>query len=126
MKVPFRLVVLGCLLAPPASAAMFGPDSEPCSDALSTALIVECTAAKTRTWDTRLNRAYAALAAAVDPPQREPLKAAQRLWLQFRDSNCRFYADHEGTFRLVLAAECLRSMTEDRAKELEVAAKPQG
>ena len=45
--------------------------------------------------------------------------AAQRLWVQYRDANCAFYGVQDGSIRQVQAAECIRSMTEDRAHELE-------
>jgi hypothetical protein len=49
--------------------------------------------------------------------------AAQRLWVQYRDANCAFYGVQDGSIRQVQAAECIRSMTEDRAHELEKAIK---
>jgi uncharacterized protein YecT (DUF1311 family) len=49
--------------------------------------------------------------------------AAQRLWVQYRDANCGFYGVQDGSIRQVQAAECIRSMTEDRAHELEKAMK---
>jgi len=51
--------------------------------------------------------------------QRARLRAAQRLWIQYRDANCGFYALGEGTISRVEAAECMRSMIEARARELE-------
>jgi uncharacterized protein YecT (DUF1311 family) len=49
--------------------------------------------------------------------------AAQRLWVQYRDANCGFYGTPDGSIRKVQGAECIRSMTEDRARELEKAMK---
>ena len=103
---------------------MFGKDYAPCGDQPNTLAIVDCVSGHTKTWDRRLNAAYKALGEASDPAQRDPLKAAQRLWVQYRNANCAFYDAHEGTIRQVLAAECMRSMTQDRALELEQAAKP--
>ncbi len=107
--------------ARPAGAAE--QDAGPCGDQVSTVGIVDCLAAKTKTWDQRLNKAYKTLLQHVAPPQRDPLKAAQRLWVQYRNVNCGFYAAHEGTIREVEAADCLRSMTTQRALELEEAIK---
>ena len=42
-------------------------------------------------------------------------------WVQYRDANCAFYGVQDGSIRQVQAAECIRSMTEDRAYELEKA-----
>ena len=106
-------------LVRPAAGEMFGPDYPPCGNQPSTLAIVDCVAAKTAEWDARLNAAYQDLMARAYPPQREPLRAAQRLRIQYRDANCGFYAAQEGTIRLVQAAECLRAMAQDRALELE-------
>jgi uncharacterized protein YecT (DUF1311 family) len=115
---------LAFLCAGPVAAEMFGPDYRPCGDKPNTLAIVECLQAKTKAADQRLNAAYKALQARIDPGlPRQPLLKAQRLWLQCRDANCGFYAAQEGTIREVQAAECLRSMTEDRARELEQAMK---
>ena len=112
-------------LAPLAARAeMFGKDYAPCGDQPNTLAIVDCVSGRAQAWDRRLNAAYKALGEAADPAQRDPLKAAQRLWVQYRNANCAFYGAHEGTIRQVLAAECMRSMTQDRALELEAAAKP--
>ena len=115
------LLLLLALAAPgPARAAeLFGPGYAPCGEERSTPEIVLCIDAKTRAWDARLNAAYAALQRRIEPAQREPLRAAQRLWIGYRDANCRFYATQEGTVRRIEAAECLRAMTEARALELE-------
>ena len=81
--------------------------------------MVECLKAKTAQWDKRMNIAYQqALKDAVNA-QREPLRAAQRLWIQYRDANCLYYGLGEGTIARLDAGECMRSMTEARAKELE-------
>jgi uncharacterized protein YecT (DUF1311 family) len=78
---------------------------------------------KINTADQRLNTAYKALQACIDDAQRQPLLAAERLWVQYRDANCGFYGVQDGSIRQVQAAECIRSMTEDRARELEKAMK---
>ena len=81
--------------------------------------IVDCIEAKTKVWDERLNKAYKNLPQRLDAGQLGPLKEAQRLWVKFRDANCGFYGSQEGTIRQIQAAECMRSMTKDRALELE-------
>jgi uncharacterized protein YecT (DUF1311 family) len=74
--------------------------------------------------DQRLNAAYKALQARIDAAQRQPLLAAQRLWVQYREANCGFYGTKDGSIRQVQGAECIRSMTEDRAHELEEVGRP--
>lgn len=117
------IALLVFLPAGPVAAEMFSPGYQPCGNRPNTLAIVECLRAKTKTADRQLNAAYKALQARIDPAQRQPLLKAQRLWVQYRDANCGFYAAQQGTIREVQAAECLRSMTEDRARELEKAMK---
>jgi uncharacterized protein YecT (DUF1311 family) len=117
-------LMAAALIGAPAQAAMFDDGYKPCGDQPNTMATVNCVDAKTKVWDQRLNNAYKALAKLAEPGQQGPLKAAQRLWIQFRDANCRFYGSQEGTIRDIKAAECLRATTEDRALELEQEAKP--
>lgn len=112
-------MVLALLVALPARAAMYGEGFAPCGDRASTAEVVDCLAAKTTVLDRRLNAAWRDLQGRIDPDQRKPLLEAQRLWIRYRDANCRFYAERDGSIRQVDEAECLRAMTEDRALELE-------
>ncbi len=118
-------ILLASSIAGPALAAgMFDDGYQPCGNESSTLAIVACVQGKTQVADKRLNAAYTSLQRGVDAGQREPLRAAQRLWVQYRDANCRFYGAQDGTIRNIKAAECLRAMTEARAAELEDAAKP--
>ncbi|ANV99333.1 lysozyme inhibitor LprI family protein [Bradyrhizobium icense] len=63
--------------------------------------------------------------AGLAPQQRERLRAAQRLWIQYRDANCGFSAAGEGSIAGVEAAECLRVMTQLRYNELDSTANPE-
>ena len=85
----------------------------------STYEMVDCLKAKTAYWDKRMTIAYQAQLKDVQPKQREQLRVAQRLWIQYRDANCLYYGLGEGTIARIDAGECMRSMTEARAKELE-------
>jgi uncharacterized protein YecT (DUF1311 family) len=101
-----------------ASAGDQGDPKQSCDG--STYEMVDCLKAKTAQWDKRLNVAYRkALDDAQSDKQREQLRAAQRLWIQYRDANCLYYDLGEGTIARIDAGECMRSMTEARAKELE-------
>ena len=66
-----------------------------------------------------MNVAYQKALQDARPTQRDPLRAAQRLWVQYRDTNCLYYGMGEGTIARLDAGECMRSMTEARARELE-------
>ena len=98
----------------PASRAIQTPSCDG-----STYEMVDCLKAKTAYWDKRMTIAYQRMRNAGEPKQREQLRVAQRLWIQYRDANCLYYGLGEGTIARIEAGECMRSMTEARAKELE-------
>jgi uncharacterized protein YecT (DUF1311 family) len=57
--------------------------------------MVECLKAKTAQWDKPMTSAYAQALKDAVPQQREQLRAAQRLWIAYRDANCRYgWGDH--------------------------------
>jgi uncharacterized protein YecT (DUF1311 family) len=115
-----HLIVIAALAALPAPAAHAGDAGDPdqsCDG--STAEMVDCLAVKTARWDKRMTIAYQRVMKDAPAQQREQLRAAQRLWIQYRDANCLYYGMGEGTIARVDAGECLRSMTEVRARELE-------
>jgi uncharacterized protein YecT (DUF1311 family) len=121
MNFAMRKVFLGVasvLLVTSAVHAGDQGDATPSCDG-STVEMVECLKARTAEWDTRMTMAYQKALKDAGPAQREQLRAAQRLWIQYRDANCLYYGMGEGTIAGVDAGECLRSMTEARARELE-------
>lgn len=82
--------------------------------------MVECIDAEIKRQDARLNKAYKAVVADLNPERKKQLLEAQRAWLKFRDTNCAFYFDPEGgTIARVQAVDCMMTMTASRAKELE-------
>lgn len=107
------LLGVAALSFTPASAAVAAEDCDG-----STVEIVACIDADMQRWDVRLNAAYQEAMRRVPSPQRESLRAAQRLWIQYRDANCRFYAMGEGSIAQIEASECRRTMTRQRAEEL--------
>ena len=105
-------------LAPAAHAGDKGDGGAGC-DGVSTPEIVNCVMAKTAQWDKRMNAAYQKALKDDEPKRQEQLRTAQRLWIQFRDANCLYFDMGEGTIARIDAAECMRNMTEARARELE-------
>mgnify|MGYP003575461767 CR=1 FL=1 len=70
--------------------------------------------------DARLNDAYRNLTAHVTGDRRKALLAAQRLWIQYRDANCKVYAYPDGGVAAEIhEASCRLEMTVQRANELE-------
>lgn len=92
---------------------------ENCEDRKSTADIVECLAIQTAVWERRLNAAYQKLMEDLPARRRDRLRGAQRLWLQFRDANCAYFASRAGTIARVDAGQCVLRLTSARAIELE-------
>ena len=118
MMVRISVCVAALLALVSAAQAADQGDPEPSCDG-NTFQMVECLKEKTAQWDKRLNAAYQKALQDAQPAQRDPLRAAQRLWVQYRDANCLYYGMGEGTIARLDAGECMRSMTEARAKELE-------
>ncbi len=112
------LVALACASPAIAQNARYGPEYQRCAN-LPTVDLVACVARLTAAWDRRLNAAYQARLGNEKGEQRQRLQAAQRLWIQFRDANFAYQGGGEGSISRVAAAECRRSMTRDRALELE-------
>ncbi|MNV50491.1 hypothetical protein D3C71_1425050 [compost metagenome] len=82
--------------------------------------ILNCIAAEFGVQDARLNGAYKRLGSTLTPSRKTQLTSAQRLWVQYRDANCDFYADPEGgTLAGIASNDCVLRETAERAKELE-------
>jgi uncharacterized protein YecT (DUF1311 family) len=81
--------------------------------------MLDCIGEEYRRQDARLNAFYKAASAKLAPARRKPLLDAQRAWIQYRDLNCKFYADPDGgTLATVEANACMLTMTAARAQEL--------
>ena len=120
MRVVFKTVFAAAAMGLAASLAHAGDQGDPeksCDG--NTYEMVECLKAKTAQWDKRMTSAYQQALKDATSQQHDQLRAAQRLWIQYRDANCLYYGLGEGTIARLDAGECMRSMTEARARELE-------
>ena len=113
------ITIVALVTLAPAARAGDQRDAGAGCDGVSTPEIVNCVMAKTAQWDKRMNAAYQKAMKEDDPKRQEQLRTAQRLWIQFRDANCLYFDMGEGTIARIDAAECMRNMTETRARELE-------
>ncbi|WP_299233016.1 lysozyme inhibitor LprI family protein [uncultured Halomonas sp.] len=92
-----------------------------CMDASGgvTVNMMNCIGEEIKTQDARLNGAYQKLRNNISGERRQELLDAQRLWIQYRDANCQFYATAGGTLAMVASNECVLRETAQRAQELE-------
>jgi len=109
-------VLAGVPLAHAADDARYGAEYQTCAKG-STIDIEQCVGRLTKAWDQRLNAAYQKIIKGNRNAYK--MRIAQRLWVQFRNANCRYYGAGEGTIRRLEFAECMRSATAHRALELE-------
>ena len=120
MKRALKLAIGAVAVVALAAVAHAGDQGEPeksCDG--NTFQMVECLKAKTAQWDKRMTIAYQKAIKDAGEKQREQLRSAQRLWIQYRDANCLYYGLGEGTIARIEAGECMRDMTKARAEELE-------
>lgn len=88
--------------------------------ASSTVSMVQCTSAETARQDARLNKAYNGLMSKLSKTRKQELQTAQRLWIKYRDANCKFYVDpNGGSIAQVKGVNCVMNETAKRATELE-------
>jgi uncharacterized protein YecT (DUF1311 family) len=113
-------IVSAAALIGAAAFAFAGDQGEPDQECgVSTYEMVECLNVKTAYWDKRMTIAYQFALKAGEAKQREQLRVAQRLWIQYRDANCLYYGLGEGTIARIDAGDCMLKMTKSRALELE-------
>lgn len=109
-------ILAGTSWAYAADDARYSAEYQTCANG-STIDIEQCVGRLTKAWDQRLNAAYQKLIKGNRNAYK--MRIAQRLWVQFRNANCRYYGAGEGTIRRLEFAECMRSATAHRALELE-------
>ena len=123
-RVSLTVWLAGFLMAASAACAepaseRYGEEYQSCKNG-NTRDIVMCVDKLVKKWDVRLNAAYKKLLETTREADRlAALKKAQKLWVLYRDANCGWHDAGEGTIRRLQAGECMRSMTADRALELE-------
>jgi len=71
--------------------------------------------------DAELNKVYKELVALLSPERKALLVKAQRAWITFRDTHCRFTdSSYEGgSMQPMIYAMCMQEITEQRVKQLK-------
>lgn len=88
--------------------------------ASNTASMVQCVSNEMARQDVRLNKAYNSLMSKQSENRKQELQSVQRLWIKYRDANCKFYLDpNGGSIAQVKSANCMMNETLKRANELE-------
>ena len=126
MKHPLLTIALMTTIAPFAVAQSDSPAYSQCMQtAQSTLDMNNCNGAEIERQDARLNSAYKKAIAALEPAQQTQLRDAQRLWIKYRDANCKLYFSLTGgTIDQLNGAGCVLDMTKARADELLKLAEP--
>lgn len=112
---------------PPPGAVFVGPS--PCEKKARTGRDMSvCAINDFDRADARLNRVYKAFLAQLGPGDKETARAAQRLWIAFRDADCERLVDdrlwgRQGGYEATVCADALTGM---RADQLEVFLKSHG
>jgi uncharacterized protein YecT (DUF1311 family) len=82
--------------------------------------INRCAADKAQEADRQLNASYRAALCYVGPEEKKAFLTAQRAWLAYRDADCRLQGNGGGTLASMNHALCVASLSQQRAKELDV------
>jgi uncharacterized protein YecT (DUF1311 family) len=120
MKHPLLTIALMTAIAPFAVAQNDSPVYNQCMQTAQTTLDMNnCNGAEIERQDARLNSVYKKAKAALEPAQQTQLLDAQRLWIKYRDANCKlYYSLTGGTIDQLNGAGCVLEMTKARADEL--------
>jgi len=104
------------------SAQHMNAKDGPCQERASGAEETACFYAAYNKSDGELNQFYRRVQTVVNGEELTKLKAAQRLWIQFRDANCsaEFELYSGGSAAPMVRLACLDAVTRHRTDELNV------
>jgi uncharacterized protein YecT (DUF1311 family) len=121
MKTFVTAVVIILLLVPSTAGARAQSQEDPCDpEAQRSPQLMECAERKFKEATAELKRARATLYEDLEPRSRVKLRAAERLWLGYRKSNCDTEASiyEGGTIQPLIQLQCMARVTLERAAEL--------
>lgn len=75
--------------------------------------------------DAQLNKVYKQLMLTLDKNEKPLLIQAEKDWLKFRDSHCKFDASHYegGSIQPLIYSTCLEELTKKRIAEIKISIK---
>lgn len=91
-----------------------------CENAISSMDMDYCAGLVFNASDAKLNALYKTMMSKYDAPNQTVLKAAQRDWVKFRDSECIYESNLTagGTINSMMVTECKTNKTNARIKDL--------
>ena len=122
MKTFVTAVVIILFLVPAAARARTRTREDPCDpEAQRSPQLMACAGRKFREAAAELKRVRAELYEDLEPRSRVKLRAAERLWLSYRKSNCDTEASiyEGGTIQPLIQLRCMTRVTQERAAELK-------
>jgi uncharacterized protein YecT (DUF1311 family) len=118
-----RLVLLAAFLccASIARAQHMNSAGAPCRNVAVTLAMENCFDKAYKAADRGLNQTYSQISKVLQSDDLERLKAAQRLWIQFRDATCTAESDlyTGGTASAPAYSACLEEVTRQRTADLK-------
>ncbi len=85
--------------------------------------MIDCLQKATDEWDSELNKVYKDLMAKLNEGQKAKLRASQRIWIQYRDTEYAFsgdlYGSMDGSMYRVMAVDNSTSFIRSRVMELQ-------
>lgn len=121
MRTFVPVVVITLLLVPAAAGAHAQTEEDPCDpEAQRSTQLLACAGRKFKEAEAELKRVRAELYKDLEPRSRVKLRAAERLWLGYRKSNCDTEASiyEGGTIQPLIELRCMARVTRERAAEL--------
>lgn len=122
-----KVLIIAALLMSNAAIATEGSESSysknynKCMDgATATPDIIVCIDAEFKLQDDELNFVYKQVTKDMSADRKSLLLKAQKAWISYKESNCKFYFDPDGgSMSQIDANQCLLDMTAGRLKELK-------
>ena len=112
--------VVAIILSAPVPCARGQSAIDPCTDGTSPQQMA-CAEREFKAASDQLKRARAKLYEDLEPRSRVKFRAAERLWLRYRKSNCDAEASiyEGGTIQPLIELRCMARVTRERAAELQ-------
>ena len=128
MKIMLSLLATTCALtlaALPAEIKLAAPQkasthlSPACKSPENDIVTNNCATQQEALAEKQLNTTYQLALKAGDAPTQEELRQVQRLWLTYREAECKAEGEGYSTLRVAMEATCVEAHDRDRTTELK-------